>query len=176
MQNQKYHLTTRVLHWLMALIILGMVGVGFYMTGLEKNNPLRSDLTNLHKSFGVLVLLLLTLRIAARLKFKAPRLPKTLKKPEAILAKSVQILLYGFMLVIPISGYLMSNGFGYGVKFFGVSLPKIIAKNIEFGKLMHELHEILPYVMLAIIALHLLGALKHRFFDKPENDVLGRMV
>ncbi|MBU6141418.1 MAG: cytochrome b [Proteobacteria bacterium] len=173
----KYSLPSRILHWLMAVIILFLVGLGIYMADfLSKEAPNRMDVYNLHKSLGVLVLALVLVRIAVRLIYKAPAMPKTMARREVILAHLAHTALYLFMILVPLSGYLMSNLFGYPVSFFGFELPKIVETNFERGEFFHEAHEILPYVMLGLIAIHVLAALKHRFFDKPENDVLKRML
>jgi cytochrome b561 len=62
------------------------------------------------------------------------------------------------------------------VKFFGVVLQDFIIKNKDIGEISHEIHEVAPYVLLAVIGLHVAGALKHRFIDSRENDVLGAML
>jgi cytochrome b561 len=77
---------------------------------------------------------------------------------------------------VPISGYLMSLPGGHAVKMFGLNMPNIIEKNKTIGDITHEIHEIAPYVLLGFVVLHIAGALKHKFFEKPENDVLNRMI
>ncbi len=173
----KYSLSSRILHWLMAAIILFLIGLGIYMADfLSKEAPNRMDVYNLHKSLGALVLALVVVRIVNRLIYKAPEMPKTLLKSEKILAHLTHAALYLLMIFVPLSGYLMSNLFGYPVGFFGIELPKIAETNLELAGFFHEAHEVLPYVLLGLIALHVLAVIKHRFFDKPENDVLKRML
>jgi cytochrome b561 len=173
----KYPLLSRVLHWLMAAIILFLLGLGIYMVDfLNKEAPNRMDIYNLHKSLGALVLALIIVRIANRLIKKAPALPESMPKVEKILAHLAHVALYLLMIAVPLSGYLMSNLFGYPVGFFGIELPKIAETNFELGKFFHEAHEVLPYVMLGLVALHVLAVVKHRLFDKPEHDILKRMI
>jgi cytochrome b561 len=88
----------------------------------------------------------------------------------------VHMLLYGLMIFMPLSGYLMSNFFGYPVHLFGLPLPMLVEKNMALGKFFASTHEILGFAFVAILGLHIAGAIKHRFFDKPENDVLGRIM
>ena len=80
------------------------------------------------------------------------------------------------MLIVPLSGYLMSNSFGYEVKFFGILLPFITSINIDNAKIFSEVHEISAYTLAGLIAIHVIAVIKHRFFDQKENDVLNRML
>lgn len=173
---QKYALSSRIIHWLMALIIVFLLGLGIYMTDfLSKEAPNRMEIYNLHKSLGVLVLGLIIVRIINRLVKKAPALPETMPKIEIFAAHSAHILLYILMIMVPLSGYLMSNSFGYPAMFFGYEMPFLIKQNFEIGKIFSKTHEISAYSLIALVTLHILGALKHKFFDKTENDVLKRM-
>lgn len=173
----KYSLTSRIIHWLMAAIILGLLAVGIYMTEfLSKEAPNRMQIYELHKSFGVLVLILIFIRIINRLIKKAPPLPPTMPKIEVILANLGHLALYILMIVVPLSGYLMSNSFGFPVHFFGIQMPFLVSQNFDYGKFFAQAHEFLAYTILGFIAIHVLAVIKHRFFDKPENDVLKRMI
>ena len=172
----KYSLVQRVLHWLMAILILGLIAVGWYMEGLERGVPNRGELYGLHKSFGMLVLFLVMFRIVVRWRKGAPPLPETLSASVHRAAHIAHYILYGFMVAIPLSGYFMSSFGGYSVKFFGIQLPSVVPENKDIGRFFHEAHGILAYILLAIITLHVAGAIKHRWFDKKENDVLQRML
>lgn len=174
--SEKYHIYIRIIHWAMALIILGMIGVGWYMSGLPKDGSLRNVLVDLHKSFGVLILILFFVRVAIRLATKIPPLPGTIPALQRKLAHLGHFMLYGLIFIVPLSGYAMSNMFGYRVKMFGLEMPKIFPDDKVIGRIAHEAHEILPYIFLAIIALHVAAVIQHHFFDKPENDILKRMV
>lgn len=161
----------------MAAIILFLLALGFYMADfLSKEAPNRLEIYNLHKSLGALVLGLVFVRIVNRLIFKAPALPNSLPKSEKILAHLAHVALYLLMIAVPLSGYLMSNLFGYPVHFFGATLPNLVEANPELGMKIHDSHGVFAYILLGLIALHVAGVVKHKFFDKPENDVLGRML
>ncbi len=176
MKNEKYSLFMRVLHWAMALAILGLIGVGWYMEGLDNTVSFRGDLYSLHKSFGVLVLLLLVVRFAVRQRSHIPPTPEGIPSTVRKLAHGAHYLLYIMMLAVPLMGWLMSNSYGYGVSLFGISMPMLFPENKELGALANEWHAILAYTLLAIVVLHIAGALKHRFLDKKENDVLHKML
>lgn len=177
MNNQKYPLSMRVIHWVMALIILSLLALGFYMTTfLDKDSSNRMMIYNLHKSFGALVIFLVVARIFFRLSSAVPALPNSIPKIIQKLAHSAHYALYFLMIFMPLSGYLMSNFFGYPVYLFGLPLPMIVEKNPELGKFFANIHEYLAYAFLVVLSLHVAGVIKHRFFDKPENDVLKRMI
>lgn len=174
---QKYHISSRILHWSMAVIIIFLLGLGIYMANfLPKDAANRMDIYMLHKSFGVLALGLIVIRLVNRFINKAPALPEAMNKFEKLAAHIVHAGLYLLMIILPLSGYLMSNAFGYPVGFFGIELPFLMEKNEQVGMIFHEIHEIAPYVLIGVLVLHVAGAIKHRYFDKPENDVLRRMI
>jgi len=173
----KYSLTSRILHWLMAALIFFMLGLGIYMTEFSpKDAPNHLQIYELHKSFGVMILILVFLRIINRFVKTPPALPLSMPKFERILAHLGHFGLYVLMILVPLSGYFMSNSFGFPVHFFGIEMPFLVEKNFDHGKLFAEAHELLAYGLLALVAVHILAAIKHRFFDKPENDVLKRML
>ncbi len=171
-----YHPYLKLIHWLMALCILGMIASGWYMEGLPREHELKWTIYDLHKSFGVTVIGLFMYRVMLRLFTAIPKTPEGIKTYEKKLSHLVHFLLYGLMIAVPISGYVMSDAGDYGVKWFGFVLPDFIIKNKEIGGIAHEIHEIAPYVLLGLVGLHIAGALKHRFFEPRENDVLGSML
>src|SRR4051812_16772299 len=104
----KYPLSSRIFHWLMAVLILFMLGLGIYMTRiLPKDAPNHLQVYELHKSFGVLVLILVFLRIINRYIAGVPPLPESISKIERILANLGHFAVYVFMILVPLSGYLM---------------------------------------------------------------------
>ena len=175
--TKKYPLPSRILHWLMAAIILTLLSLGIYMSEfLPKDATNRMAVYNLHKSLGVMALVLIFFRIINRLIHKAPALPQSISKLEITLAHLCHFTLYFLMIIIPLSGYLMSNSAGYPAVFFGYELPFLIEKKLELRKFFAETHELSAYSLLGLIAIHISAVIKHRFFDKPENDVLKRMI
>ncbi|MGB7932066.1 MAG: cytochrome b [Gammaproteobacteria bacterium] len=174
----RYGLVSRLLHWLMALLILAMIGIGAYMTDLDKEDPLRTQFYTMHKEIGVTILALALLRILWILASRPPVLPAALQRWEVILARSTTGLLYLLMLATPIAGFLMTNASGKPVSYFGLfDLPLLIRENQDLHEILEEVHIYLAFTILALVALHALGAIKHRFIDKdPEADVLKRMI
>jgi cytochrome b561 len=165
---------TRALHWLVALIIIGQLTVGFYMATFEV-----FALFPLHKAFGVIALLVILPRVIWRLKHGWPTPLRNYAAWEHKLALATHWVLILGTLLMPISGFIFSGASGHGVDIFGLVLaptnpdPINLGKVIPFNKTVadagHELHEILGYLMAFAIALHLAGALKHHIFDKDRT-------
>ena len=171
----KYNLPMRVIHWLMSVTIIGLLAIGIYMTGLEDANPQKWDFYALHKSFGMVVMILIFTRIFIRLFSKTPALPQKISNFEQKLASLGVLLLYIGMLALPLSGYIMSVTAGYGVVAFGIAVPDLLSfKCAKLSNIMHEAHVTGAYIFIAIIVFHILGMLKHIIIDKV--NLLKRIV
>ena len=119
---QKYTWPAVALHWVMALLVLGMLGLGLYMAPLPKG-PERSSLIALHKSIGLTLVVLLALRIAWRTAHEPPAYPATMPAWQQQLAHANAIALYALLALQPVSGYLSSSFSGYKTSWFGIPLP-----------------------------------------------------
>jgi len=171
----KYPLLMRALHWLMAVVILGLIALGIYMSDLPKEDPSRMDLYNLHKSFGFTILVLFFVRLGVRLKSKIPELPSAISASDQKLAKAGHHTLYLLIFAVPLVGVMFSNFYGYGINFFGlVEIPPFFPKNTDLAEFTGETHGFLAYGLLALVGVHVLGALKHQFIDKV--NLLKRMA
>lgn len=170
----KYPLGIRILHWLMALIIIGLLCVGLYMTGMSKDDPLRGTLYMLHKSFGVIILVLFFVRLLWRLGAGVPALPDVIPAAERNAAHLGHYALYLFMIGMPLSGFIMSQAGSYPVVFFGITLPRLMEKNPPIGKLMDTIHDYGAYTLIALLCLHVAGVVFHRV--KERVNLLQRMV
>lgn len=145
------------LHWVMAACFLVIYLVGIVMARLPREVLFRGSLYNVHKSFGVLVLCLLLFRIftlmqvfGGKYQKRSPRLT-----PHWIKTFSFHCLLYVLMLVVPISGILLSNTGGHDVPFFFVTLPNWFEENRSIAAKASNLHFWLAYTLLALVALHM---------------------
>lgn len=126
-----------------------------------------------HKSLGVLVFVLFWLRVLTRWLTTVPPLPETIPAIQRFTAHIVAYLLYICMLVMPVSGYAVSNMNGYGVKFFGYPLPTMFAENPELAQLAEQIHTYTAYVLLGLLALHILGVILHHL---QGEEILRRMT
>lgn len=176
----KYPITLRMLHWSMAAIILGMIWAGWTMVSMDDRVPGKfAVFYPWHKSFGMLILLLVLVRLATRLRASIPPLPAGLPPWEVRGAKITHAALYILMILVPCMGYAMSSSYTQsdGVFFFGVNLPELLPKNDSRFAAFQALHRYLAYTLLGLVVLHVTGALKHRFLEKDRhNDVLSRMT
>jgi cytochrome b561 len=180
MTPTKYPLIMRLFHWIMSLIIIGLIIIGFVMTQIFPDESFTGDLYKWHKSFGVVVLILIGLRIAVRLanSKSIPPMMTNLPRYEQIAATVAHKLLYALMVIAPVSGYLMSSAYpkSSGIFLFGLKLPDALPKNEGLAEIFTEIHEVSVYCLAALIAIHIAGVIKHRFFDSKDHDVLNRML
>jgi len=172
--NLSYTRTAKALHWMMAVMIFGLLCVGIYMHDLPLS-PDKLKLYSYHKWMGVTVFMLLLIRLGWRLTHQPPALPASMPQALQLVAHAGHWLLYGLMFVIPLSGWLMSSAKGFQTVWFGVlPLPDLLEKNKELGELLAEVHEGLNMFLIAVILGHIAAALKHHFIDK--DDILKRMM
>lgn len=172
--SAQYTRTAKSLHWLMALIIIGLIPLGMYMHELPLS-PEKLQLYAWHKWAGVTVFFLLLVRVSWRLTHQPPPLPWHMSKIERLGAHAGHMVLYVLMLAIPVSGWLMSSAKGVQTVWFGVlPLPDLLSKDKELGHALAEVHEALSWVMVLVLIAHVAAALKHHFIDK--DDVLLRMA
>ena len=174
MKTERYTSTAVALHWLIGLMILTSFAVGFYMSGL-KFSPEKLKLYNWHKWAGVTIFMLVLIRCLWRLTHAVPPPPANMPAWQHKVADATHYVLYALMIVIPLSGWLMSSAKGFQTVYFGVvPLPDLLAKSKELGETLELVHRWLNYSMIAIVAVHAAAALKHHFIDK--DDVLRRML
>ncbi|MCE4538764.1 cytochrome b [Pelomonas sp. P7] len=161
-----------VLHWLLAITIVGAFGLGLYMSDLPFS-PSRIKLYNWHKWAGVTILALSALRLLWRL---AHRPPADLPMPvwQARAAHAVHGLLYLAFFAVPLTGWAMSSAKGFPVVWFGVlPLPDFVPKDHDLGELLEEVHAALAWGLAVLVLAHVAGALKHHFVDR--DGLLQRM-
>jgi len=171
--SPKYHLSIRILHWLMAAIIISLLAVGLIMEDLPRSDPLRATLFSLHKSFGITILFLAIIRLGLRLRLGIPPLPDIIPAIERVMAELGHKTLYCFMFALPLSGYLMTNSFGFPVKWFGIELPRLIDADKARGHLLVDFHQYAAYILIGVISVHALAVLWH--FLKQRLNLLSRM-
>lgn len=163
---ESYHLVSKILHWLMAVMILSLLAVGIYMHDLPRDDTLKPTLYMLHKSFGITVLLLAFIRVLWRFTHKPPSLNRYsnfIKKAASV----SHVSLYVLMFAIPTAGYLMNSYYGHAVDYFGlVKLPILVGENRGLAEIAGEAHEILAFTLIGVLVFHVAGAIKHRLENK----------
>jgi cytochrome b561 len=170
-----YSLTLRVLHWLTALCMFVVIPLAWYMTNLDRHDPMRGNWVNLHKSIGLTILLLTLIRVVTRLSGTAPPLPATIPSFEQTLAHIGHGLLYVILFAMPISGYINSYGGGHAVNWFWLfQVPAVVPQDKALGHLGSRVHYLLAYLTYALIAGHVLAVIYHQLIQRI--DLLGRMT
>lgn len=169
----RYTATAVGLHWLIALLIAGAFGLGWFMTDLPLS-PAKLKYYAWHKWVGVTVFLLASLRVAWRLGHPPPPLPDGMADWQRRASEWSHRLLYLLILVLPLSGWLYSSASGYPVVYLGlVPLPDLVGKDKALAGLLHEAHELLATLLLVLVAIHVAAALKHQFLER--DGLMGRM-
>lgn len=173
--NERYGLISRVLHWSIAFLIFGLVALGWYMVDLTYYDRWYYTSLSAHKALGILVLELAILKILWSLYSRPPPFSPTIKPWERISARIMHGVLYLMMLLIPVTGYIISTSAGDPVSFFGwYEVPPLFPKDEAVRNLAIELHYYLAYGAAILATLHALAALKHQFIDR--DGTLRKMI
>lgn len=173
--KNNFGLVTILIHWIMAIIIIGLFVLGKIMHDLDYYDPNYHVFPWWHKSFGLIIAFMLIFRLFW--KWKNPKVSaiKSIKPLETKLAKLVHAILYLLILICCISGVMISTAEGAGIEFFGwFEIPAIIANGESQAELAGEIHEVSTLALVLFAFLHLLAALNHHFIDK--NATLKRML
>jgi len=171
--NGRYTRTAQALHWLMAVLLVGLVSLGLYMHELPLS-PRKLQLYSYHKWAGVTAFLLVLARLAWRATHRPPPLPPGTSPVVRIAASAGHGLLYALMVAIPLSGWLMSSAKGFQTVWFGVlPIPDLLGKDAALGETLRAVHEYLNLTLIALVIGHVLAALKHQFIDR--DGLLLRM-
>lgn len=164
------------LHWLSALTILGMFGLGLYMTSLDYYDPWYRKGPDLHRSIGVLLFVATALRLLWRRLSPAPAPLPNHKPWERFLAKLVHALLYMLLFALMISGYLITTAEGKPVQVFDwFSVPATLTLEHQ-EDIAGKIHLALAWSLIGLALLHAAAALKHHFIDRDRTlmRMLGR--
>ena len=174
-----YGAMTRFLHWAVFLLfvyqylganLMTRIGSGKTLFGLTQGSYY-----NWHKSIGLVLLALALLRLAWRKLTPLPDWAPTLTPPERTISHWNETLLYGCMILMPVSGYLFVMAGDYGIKWFGwQDLPNPIGKQEWLAALARVVHIVTSYVVVVVVAWHVGLGLKHQLFDRDR--FLNRML
>lgn len=171
--NQSYGWVARVLHWGMALAIVVMFGVGLWMRELDYYSPYYKIAPDLHKSFGIILFILLLFRFLWRLVNKSPE-HSSLSSLNKRASNLVHWILYPLLMGLMIAGYFISTADGRPISVFGLfDVPAVVnKKGIE--AIAGPVHYYIAFLIIGLAALHAGAALYHHFVKK--DDVLKSMV
>jgi len=172
-RGNRYGGLSIVTHWLIAILVMGMLAFGLTIEDLPKSDT-ADDLIAIHKSIGILVLLLAVWRILWRVFNGFPEEIAAMRPWQQVAARAMHYALILGVLAMPLSGYVGSAAAGYPVDFFGMFSLPTLPKSKLLASIAGETHEILGMLLIVLIALHALAALKHHFIDR--DGTLKRML
>ncbi len=172
---KSWGLLTVFMHWLVAAAIFTLFGLGLWMTDLDYYDPWYRWGPDIHRSAGILLLVVLLARLVWRAKEVIPIPHPAHKRWEIQAAHVAHLLLYLLPIIVIISGYLISTADGRAVSVFGwFEVPALYTGLNKQEEIMGDIHEILAWGLIIIAAIHSAGALKHHFIDK--DTTLTRML
>ena len=173
--GNRYGLAARLLHWSVAVLILGLVWLGWYMVDLTYYDAWYNDSLAWHKALGMVALVLGVVKIAWTVHSRPPAYVESLKRWERAAATAVHHVFYAMMVLIPLTGYLVSTSEGEGIDLWGwFTVPAVVVAGEGMRDLAIEAHYWCAYGTLAIAAGHAAAALKHQFLDR--DGTLRRML
>jgi cytochrome b561 len=171
----QWPLSVRVAHWLSAILVLAALALGAYMVLFVANPAQRFELTQTHKTLGVVILGLTVARLCRR-SFMRPPKPEPAARSILLVAKATHMLLYLLLLLVPLSGWLMATSTPIRVPtlLFGLfELPYPLEANLAIYRMAHTAHVWLAILLTSLIALHIAGAMAHSFLWRDQT--LARM-
>jgi len=173
-RTDQYGLTAKVLHWLLALLIIALLGIGWWMVDLSYYDPWYHDALSLHKSLGMIVIFIVIFKILWSMLRRPPEPQADLSRFEHYASRFVHSLLRLAMLLIPVTGYLVSTSEGAEIDVFSwFSFPVLLQINERARDIAIDIHYYFAYTAVALIAIHAAAAIKHQFVD--HKDTLKRM-
>ena len=155
----QFALQSRILHWLMAVMILAMLFIGVAMVASLGDYHM---LLAIHRPLGILILILTAIRFINRICTKLPPFPPTMSRQERFLASSSEKLLYALMFAQPLVGWAMLSAAGYPIALISAfHLPPIVPHDMALYAFLRPLHSVLAFALFATFLLHLAAALTH---------------
>ncbi|NNM01213.1 MAG: cytochrome b [Gammaproteobacteria bacterium] len=162
-----------LLHWLSAVLVIGMFFLGWYMVELPRG-PLRGQNFALHKSIGLTIFALTVVRLAWRLAHTPPAYDAAMNRWRQQVAKMAHRLFYLLLVLQPASGYLSSSFSGYKTRWFGIPLPHWGHKDPALNQFFTDIHVGCSLVLLGLIIVHVCGALSH--LTQRDDHTVRRML
>lgn len=178
--NPRYPLILRLIHWLVAIAVIGVLALGLTLgvLGFEgTRDTFGTEATNAiykyHKSFGIVILGLMFLRLVVRLFVRKPPYDMVMPRVNRIASSLVHFMLYLLLLIQPVLGWAATAAGDFPVEFFDRELPKFLEKDEALSAMLYDLHFAVGLLLLVLIAVHVTAALFHRL--AVGDTVMKRM-
>lgn len=157
----KHSQTAIGLHWITALAVLGLLGVGLWMVGLPLG-LLKLKVYAWHKWIGMAVLALTVARLLWRWRHPPPALPGSLRDWERRLAPIAHWTLFALLLAMPLSGWMMNSAAGVGLYWFGyIPIPDLVPRDSDLFAALKTVHKVLSRLLIAVVILHVAAVIYH---------------
>ena len=172
--RSKYSTGAMIFHWVIAVLVI--VNWRIVEAAEHASKAEEAALVGNHKAIGITILVLTLARLAWRLSHKVPPLPDTMANWEKILSRTVHVIFYVMLIGLPLGGWLAGSFAGKDISYFGAfTIPALpVSENFDMAKAIIGFHKTGGEIMIYLIGLHILGALKHTFYDKSGG--LARML
>jgi cytochrome b561 len=159
--RSSYNGWIKFLHWLIVLLLILQFAVAWSMPDVTKDTQ-PVGLIAWHLSVGSTILFLMLVRLGCRLATSVPPPPDDLSPLLQLMSRATHFLLYALLIVLPVLGWINASARGFPVQLFGfIPLPALVPKGSDWGQQMGDVHMTLAWVLLAVVALHVAGALYH---------------
>lgn len=173
MSTARYDAVAVALHWITAVAVIGLLGIGLWMTALPFGR-LKIETYAWHKWIGLCVLALTLGRLVWRRWHPSPALPSDIPPWQQRAASAVHATLLLLLLAMPVSGWLMNSAAGVSLYWFAlVPVPDLVARDIDLFEALQLVHRILSRLLIAFVVLHVAAVLKHDLLDR--RGILRRM-
>jgi cytochrome b561 len=172
--NNRYGGLSIGLHWLMFFLIVGIYGCMELHEFYPRGSDIRQGLKHWHFMLGLSVFFLVWLRLLAKVWQVSPDISPDITKWQKLAAKGSHLVLYLFMLGMPIGGWLILSGEGENIPFFGLSMPPLMSENKDLAETIEDIHKLVGNIGYALIGLHAAVALFHHYIQK--DNTLTRML
>jgi cytochrome b561 len=173
-KEQTYDLTSRINHWIIAIAMIGMVGLGLYLSYGGLTREARTPLIDTHKAIGVLVLIFGVWRVGLRLVRGFPQPASPMPSWQETASKAAHWALLASILIMPVSGIVASVFRGRAIDVFGLFEIPAQAENAGLAGIAGQIHEFAGIGLAVLIVIHIAAALKHHVVDKDAT--LMRML
>jgi cytochrome b561 len=172
-RQERFSVSSRVIHWLMAVMILAMLCIGIGMAASVSERY--KSLVSIHKPLGIAILVLVVIRFVNRRINPPPALPDSLPAVQRVAAKASHVLLYVLMFIMPLVGWGMLSAASYPIILYGpLHLPPLLPHDLAVYALLRQLHTYLAYTLFALILAHFGAALFHGLIRR--DGVLDSMA
>lgn len=173
-QATKYSVPARLIHWVMAILVLGMIPVGFLMVREGLDRGLQNFLFVSHKNIGVLLLLLIFVRLLYRWRNPPQLAPVPLPKAQEIAAKAAHIGLYALLLIMPLAGYVRVRAGGFPIEALdAMGIPSLVPRSDALAEFAKEVHFYGSYAIAGLVLAHIGAAAYHGLMRR--DGIFSRM-